>query len=98
MNLHRLIETVTADQVHRALLRAGFEKKGTAFGDTRYVSVDVVDEIPVDVEYVYNPDTGSWSFLAAKTGEDRHEITSGRGEDDLIKHLERKHRLKASQL
>lgn len=98
MKLHRLVEAVTADQVYRALARAGFEKRGSAFGDTKFVGVDVVDEIPVDLEYVYNAETGSWSFLAARAGEKRVQITSGRGEDDLIRHLERKHRLKASQL
>ena len=98
MNLHRLVENVTADQVYRALARAGFEKKGSAFGDTRFVGVDVVDEVPVDLEYVYNSETGAWSFLAAKSGEPRHQIVDGRGEDDLLRHITRKHRVKVSQL
>ena len=98
MNLHRLLETITVGQVRRALERAGLERKQGAFGDTRYVGVDVVDEVPINIEYVYNAETGSWSFLAAKVGEKPTEVTSGRGEDDLLNHLKRKHRVKASQL
>jgi hypothetical protein len=98
MKLRQLHEDVTPDDVKRALARAGFERLGSAFGDAKFVGVDVVDKIPVDLEYVYNSETGSWSFLAAKAGEKRVEITNGRGEDDLIRHIERKHRLKASQL
>ena len=93
MKLRQLHEDVTADDVYAALAKAEFERlegKGPA---GRFVSVDVIDGAPVDLEYVYNSDTGSWSFLAARSGEKRQEITSGRGEDDLIRHLNRKRRL-----
>lgn len=104
MKLRELIEgkSIPAEGNYTAiwdeLAKAGFEQKDDDHRQARFVSVDVVDGLPVDIEYLYNPETGAWSFLAAKSGEPRRQITDGRGEDDLLRHLHRKHRLKASQL
>jgi hypothetical protein len=84
--------------IWRALELAGYEQQDDADGSGIWRSVDVIDGQPVDFEYRYNPETSAWSFLAALQGQALQEITSNRGEDDLLRHLKRKHKVKASQL
>jgi hypothetical protein len=43
------------------------------------------------LEYLYNPETGSWKFMAGKSDSDKRvEFHNGEDEKSLIKHIERK--------
>lgn len=48
-------------------------------------------EYSASLEYLYNPETGSWKFMAGKVDSDKRiEFHNGEDEKSLIKHIERK--------
>lgn len=61
-----------------------------------YVTYSKQEEYPeleytASLEYLYNPETGSWKFMAGKADADKRiEFHNGEDEKSLIKHMERK--------
>lgn len=50
-------------------------------------------EYTASLEYVYNPDTGSWKFIAGKVdAEKRVEFHNGEDEKSMLKHMDRKNK------
>jgi hypothetical protein len=98
-------ETPTKD-VGSVAKEEGF-KKGTdmmfAFGKTRKVTTltkdETLDGLKLTLQYVINPETGSWSFracLKGQTEEDMVEFATGEDPSSLIAHLEKKKKITAT--
>jgi hypothetical protein len=108
MKLHELFEDTdyTDNDVSDVALEQGFkkEKTHTKVGDkSKKITLLTKDEkfgsIELNLQYVINPETGAWSFRAAPVGRNHHiEMAAGEDTSTLIKHLNRKTKLKPNQI
>lgn len=107
MKLQEIYEEENDNSLLKIIKKQGFKKSNgaiTANGKrvkviflTKQEYFDSHDTM-VNLTYIINPETHAWSFRAGLPGEKDVEFANGEDESTLIKHLERKTKIKPSAI